>query len=156
MSLCECGCGSIARNRFIRGHNSKGDNHVRWKGGRRLATNGYVLIHVGRSHHLCMRNGYAYEHRVVAERMLGRKLNKGERPHHKNEDKTDNRPENLEIVASEGEHRLWHRKNHGMRRPGEDNVNIQCSCGCGKQLLMYDDSGRPRRFIWGHNMRRRG
>ena len=37
-------------------------------------------------------------HRVIAEQTLGRKLAKGEIVHHKNRDKKDNRPENLEVI----------------------------------------------------------
>lgn len=53
------------------------------------------------------RLAYVLEHRAVAERMLGRKLLRGEIVHHINGDPVDNRPENL-VVMEHGEHVRFH------------------------------------------------
>jgi len=41
-----------------------------------------------------------YEHRYIMEKYLGRKLEKWEHIHHKNDDSSDNRLENLEILSN--------------------------------------------------------
>lgn len=133
-----------------------GENSNAWKGGRSIASNGYVLIRVGIGHHLADVRGYAYEHRLVAEEKLGRRLLPGEIPHHINGNKTDNRPENIEVVQSPAHHGVEHRTTGKNRRlPGEPNGTITCVCGCGTELLKFDSCGRPRKFVSGHNMGQR-
>jgi len=87
-----------------------GDNHYNWRGGKRVDKNGYIYILVGKHHHLSDPYGYALEHRIVAEEYFGKKLKPKEVVHHKNEDKHDNRGENLEILFI-ADHFKYHR-NH--------------------------------------------
>lgn len=119
--------------------------------GRSIASNGYVLIRVGKHHHLADVRGYAYEHRLIAERKYGRRLVDGELVHHKNENKQDNHPDNLEIVNGNAEHFALHRTRADLRVPGEPNPMVLCECGCGTSFLKFDDSNRPRSFVSGHN-----
>lgn len=132
-----------------------GPKNPGWKGGRVIASNGYVLLKMP-GHHLADVRGYVYEHRLVAEEKLGRRLLPGEIPHHINGDRADNRPENIEVAASVAHHRVHHRKPGGkaLRLPDEPNPEIPCACGCGTTFHKYDAAGRPRRFVTGHNGRR--
>lgn len=128
------------------------ERNPNWRGGKSVASNGYILIRVGTGHHLADVRGYAYEHRLVAEQVVGRRLRSGEQVHHVNGEKTDNRPENLEVVASMAHHRLKHRRSgKALRLPGEPNESVSCACGCGQSFKKYDKQNRPRMFISGHN-----
>lgn len=123
-----------------------------WKGGRSVASNGYVLVRVGVQHHLSDVRGYAYEHRLVAEKILGRRLRAGEQVHHKDKDKANNKPSNIEVHRDKRSHLFEHRKvASGKRCPGEKNVTIKCWCNCGGTLKKFDYQGRPRRFIYPHH-----
>lgn len=122
-----------------------------WKGGRTVASNGYVLLK-RHGHPMADSRGYVYEHRLVAEQMLGRPLRPAEVVHHLNHIKTDNRPENLQVLPSRAHHHVEHRSRSDLRRPSEPNELTACACGCGSKFYRYDKYGRPRTYISGHNL----
>lgn len=125
-----------------------------WKGGKTVTSHGYVLVWVGKDHPLADVRGYAYEHRLVAAEKEGRDLDSKEHVHHKDEDTTNNDPSNLEVKTSAAQHKLEHRKPGCTRRlPGEANELLKCRCGCGGELLKFDEEGRPREYLSGHNPR---
>ena len=130
------------------------EKNPNWKGGRTIASNGYVLIKVGTHHHLSDVRGYAYEHRLIAEKLIGRRLRKGEQVHHRNGDRMDNSHDNIEVYRDRAHHAVSHRT-VGMTRqmPGEPNEIAECACGCGIMIAKYDRWKRPRQFVSGHNMR---
>ena len=77
----------------------KGSN---WKGGI-IKIKGYIMI-LKSEHPNARKNGYIYEHILVAEKKLGRYLKPGEIVHHINGIKDDNRPENISICRNVSEH----------------------------------------------------
>lgn len=80
------------------------EKHPTFKGGYIHKRLGYRFVqHKGKK---------VYEHRLVMERKLGKKLNKGEIVHHLNGNKTDNRPENL-VVMTQSEHVILHKPRLG-------------------------------------------
>lgn len=130
-----------------------GQKNPNWKGGRSVASNGYVLIKAPGHPHADVR-GYVYEHRMVAVEHIGRPLRPGEIVHHINGDKTDNRWSNLEVLPSRAHHHVEHRtSDRGLRLPDEPNEIVACVCGCGATFARYDALNRPRRYIPGHNLR---
>lgn len=85
-------------------HGLHGQNNPLYKGGYIHQTLGYVLVGNGRKKF--------YEHRLIAEEKLGRKLHTSEIVHHINGNKTDNRPENL-VVMTQSEHVILHKPRLG-------------------------------------------
>lgn len=78
-----------------------------WKGGVSFVNERKCLYLP--DHPRAHKNGYVYEHIVIAERSLGRPLYLEEVVHHIDGDVANNDPSNLEVLPSQAEHIRLHR-----------------------------------------------
>lgn len=137
--LCECGCGEpapIAKRtnrmighikdkpiRFINGHQSR-----RHYTGVLQRKDGYVRVRK-------QAGKWELEHRIVAEQALGRPLTSNDIVHHKNGNRKDNRPENLEIIF--GGHKE-HVRIHLEERKRKYASGFRVCPNCNKNKLLTD------------------
>lgn len=117
-----------------------------------ISSHGYVKVYIGRDNPKADSSGYAYEHRMVAEQILGRDLKPSEIVHHADGNRANNDPRNIGIHSSIRHHLNQHRSpDSSLQKLNESNCIVMCGCGCEGTFLKYDKSGRPRKFITGHN-----
>jgi hypothetical protein len=126
--LCKCGCGNktwiadrnSVKNNFIKGEPTnflKGHNKRNFKVYKRtILPNGYVRI------------GRSYEHNVVAESVLGKKMSFPHEIHHINGIRSDNRKENLVICEDRKYHRLLHARKRALIFCGDANKRSCIFC----------------------------
>lgn len=80
-----------------------GAKNKSWRGGRIRDKSGYVLVHVP-DHPNANSSGYVREHRLVAEKVIGRLLASTEVVHHKDGNRENNAPSNLVVFETNAAH----------------------------------------------------
>jgi hypothetical protein len=127
--LCRCDCGqevTVMGKRLSSGHTRScgclqkekaanngrsavkyGDRSHRWTGGRNIDGQGYAEVR-SLNHPKASSRGYVREHVLVMGQMLGFPVPEGAEIHHCNGDRADNRPYNLRLFHTKGEHTSYH------------------------------------------------
>lgn len=91
---------------------------------------GYVLVRPS-DRAQCSDNTPMYEHRVVAEEMIGRPLRSGEVVHHRDGNPRNNDPSNLEVLSARE-----HSRRHVIERLVRCGANPGISKPCGRCRLV--------------------
>lgn len=81
-----------------------------------------------------------FEHVLIVEKVLGRRLRGQEEVHHANEVKADNRPDNLVICPNRSYHKLLHTRTRALNACGNANW-LKC-----KYCHKYDDPEKLKIF----------
>jgi hypothetical protein len=89
------------------------------------------------NHPKATKNGYVLEHRVVMENNIGRILERWEEVHHKDENRKNNSPDNLEIKLT-GEHQRF----HSTKYPNGHFAKLVCT-NCGKEFEVEWNKRKP-------------
>lgn len=110
---CGCGCGEMTIYDYVWGHNTRLLSSEEQSRRGNMNTGDWKRDTGSADWYRKVRG--RHEHRVVAEQMLGRPLAKGEIVHHKNHNKKDNRPENLEVMT-QSEHVRIHNKEYWEKK----------------------------------------
>lgn len=115
-------CSNKSRSEQVRQYmldrGQKGESNYYWKGGERINDHGYKTVRLMEDDpfYPMTVNGYVIEHRLVMAKYISRCLTDEEVVHHINENKLDNRIENLILFPSNAEHIKYH---YGLQNNGE-------------------------------------
>jgi predicted Zn-ribbon and HTH transcriptional regulator len=146
--VCECGCGQptlVATKtwppygcvkgvplRFLHNHHARGQRNGRWRNGT-YHSQGYIMRYRP-DHPASGKRGYVMEHRLVMEATLGRLLTDKEVVHHKDGNRANNTPSNLEVLL---------RSEHPSRHAGQRWSRQHDRClDCGTTERKHEAHGR--------------
>jgi len=115
--ISEAHKGKPSWNKGIKMPQFSGENSGHWSGGKTIK-DGRVFIYKPK-HPFANQRGYIRRSHLVMEKILNRYLRPEEVVHHINDIKNDDRPENLQLFANNGEHSKFHNQNKPRNKLGQ-------------------------------------
>lgn len=112
---------AVHKGKVVSAETRKKISEVKTNGGighKKLRSDGYIAIYFP-DHPCSTKEGYIMEHILVMEARIGRHLKENECVHHINENKTDNRKENL-LLMTNSEHMAYHSKKRHETKVRDD------------------------------------
>jgi len=116
-----------------------GKNHWNWKGGKKINSQGYILIY-SPNHPYKDNQKYVREHRLVMEKKIGRYILPTEIVHHINGKVDDNRIENLQLLL-----KRIHDSISMKGRIFVEKIKKNCLM-CNKKFLVYPSRKNTAKF----------
>lgn len=101
-----CKLSAETKRKISESHKGKFIVKSKYGGHRKKRTDGYIMVYVP-DHPLATKEGYVMEHILVMEKHIGRYITRDEVVHHINENRSDNRIENLRLMTFK-EHAKFH------------------------------------------------
>jgi hypothetical protein len=124
----------------LRKNKINGSDHHLWKGGKTTNSYGYVKS-MCPGHPRADRDGYVFEHILIAEKAFGGHLPEKVEVHHFDEKKSNNSNRNLVICEDHSYHRLLHCRTKSMQATGKPNLRYCSDCGEWKEYKDFGASG---------------
>lgn len=131
---CSKECQNEARKDYMRGSGNhqyglRGSKNSSWKSDKKISRYGYIQIRVS-DHPFADKEGFVLEHRLVAEKYLlteensvcvdGKMyLSPNYIVHHKDKNKTNNNPENLEVMKKSDHQKIHSTEDSPLRKRDE-------------------------------------
>lgn len=124
----------------LRKNKINGSDHHLWKGGKTTNSYGYVKLMCS-GHPRADRDGYVFEHVLIAEKAFGGHLPEKAEVHHFDENKSNNSNRNLVICEDRSYHRLLHCRTKSMQATGKPNLHHCNQCGEWKEYSCFGRQG---------------